>query len=250
MTGFERQSKILELLKERRFVTVDTISAVLYASGATVRRDLAVMAERGLIKRVRGGAVLFDGISQDLPRLLRENQNVDGKKIIAQFALQFLHDSMTVFLDSSSTAVALAERMGEFQKLSVVTNSIPAACYLNDTSNATIYLCGGVITNHNATMGPSSISFAEGICGDVMFFSCRGFSPEFGTTESNMDASAVKVQMLKNVQKRILLCDSSKIGRTFFCKCCPTEKIDVLITDQKPPQEFLEKLPPSMTVLY
>ena len=236
MTGFERQSKILELLKERRFVTVDTISSVLYASGATVRRDLAVMAERGLIKRVRGGAVLFDGISQDLPRLLRENQNVDGKKIIAQFALQFLHDSMTVFLDSSSTAVALAERMGEFQKLSVVTNSIPAACYLNDTSNA--------------TMGPSSISFAEGICGDVMFFSCRGFSPEFGTTESNMDASAVKVQMLKNVQKRILLCDSSKIGRTFFCKCCPTEKIDVLITDQKPPQEFLEKLPPSMTVLY
>lgn len=250
MTSYDRQTKILDLLKENKYMTVQNISASLFSSGATIRRDLADMAERGLIKRVRGGAVLFDSIAQELPRILRENLNTEKKKRIAQLALPFLHDSMTVFLDSSSTTVALAEKMDSLKKMTVITNSLPAACHLNDSSNATIYLCGGLISNHNATAGISTVSFVKQICADAIFFSCRGLSTEFGTMESSIDIASVKMQMLENAQKRILLCDSTKIDKVYFYKCWPIDKIDVIICDQRPPLSFTNALPESVELIY
>lgn len=63
MISYERQNEILELLKERRTVTVEFLCRRLFASGATVRRDLAEMAQKGLLERVRGGATLISGAS-------------------------------------------------------------------------------------------------------------------------------------------------------------------------------------------
>ena len=71
MISYERQNEILELLKERRTVTVEFLCRRLFASGATVRRDLAEMAQKGLLERVRGGATLISGASQDAPRTRR-----------------------------------------------------------------------------------------------------------------------------------------------------------------------------------
>jgi DeoR/GlpR family transcriptional regulator of sugar metabolism len=249
-TSYERQSKIVELLKTKKFTSVEFLCQRVYASGATIRRDLNALAERGIIQRVRGGAILPDGSNQDLPRIIRENRNVEEKKHIAQLALPFIHDASTIFLDSSSTCVALAEKMDNFKKLSIVTNNIVAAQVLNENSSAMIYLCGGLIKNHTATVGLNAIMMVDQICADIMFFSCVGFSAEYGTTETNSEGAELKKTMLKNARRKILLCDSTKINQQYFYKCCPVNKIDVIITNKKPPDEFLRALPGSIKLVY
>jgi DeoR/GlpR family transcriptional regulator of sugar metabolism len=249
-TSYERQRKIVELLKDKKFTSVEFLCEKVYASGATIRRDLNELTERGIIQRVRGGAVLPEGSNQDLPRIIRENRNVDEKKHIAQLALPFIHDASTIFLDSSSTCVVLAEKMDIFKKLSVVTNNIIAAQALNETSSATLFLCGGPIINHTATVGPNAITMVDQICADIMFFSCVGFSAEYGTTETNFEGAEVKKAMLRNARRKILLCDSTKISQQFFYKCCPVNMLDVIITNKKPPDEFLRALPDSVKLVY
>ena len=54
----ERQNQILEIIKEKVFVRVDELAARVYASPATIRRDLALLDQAGLIQRLHGeGAV-------------------------------------------------------------------------------------------------------------------------------------------------------------------------------------------------
>ena len=89
MISYERQNEILELLKEHHTVTVEFLCRRLFASGATVRRDLAEMAQKGLLERVRGGATLISGTSQDAPLLVRTQKDREKKKAVAGLAAGF-----------------------------------------------------------------------------------------------------------------------------------------------------------------
>lgn len=103
-----------------------------------------------MLERVRGGATLISGASQDAPLLVRTQKDREKKKIAAGLALDFLEDNMTVMLDSSSTVTCLAAQLARFKNLSVVTNGIETAGVLNENTSFKIYLCGGLIQNNSS----------------------------------------------------------------------------------------------------
>ena len=115
MLPLERQEKILEILSKRKAITVDELCSELYSSGATIRRDLAALESNRLIHRTHGGAVFIDGTANDFPLTLRESKNMLLKERIAAKALPLIHDGMTLFMDSSSTVNAVAERLNGFR---------------------------------------------------------------------------------------------------------------------------------------
>ncbi len=246
----ERQAQILELLKQKGFVTVDFLCGQLFASGATIRRDLAVLENRGMLKRVRGGAIAYNGINSDLPLLLRGNTNIELKKHIGAIASTFVRDSMTLFMDSSSTTRCIVERIIDRHNLSIITNSIVIAYVLSTFSNVKVYTSGGLIKNNATMIGSAALNMVRDRYADVFFFSCAGLSAEYGTSETNEDSVEMKRAMFENSTKRILLCDHSKFDIVFSYKCFPLNRIDVLITDQKPPESFIRKLPASLRLLY
>lgn len=250
MLSYERQNQILELLKEHQCVTVPFLCKKLYSSGATIRRDLTEMNEKGLIARVRGGAALMEGTNQDAPYMVRSNQDIEKKKIIMNLALSYVTDSETLFMDSSSTVTFLATKLNQFRNLSIVTNGIATSNVLNDYSSAKVFLCGGMIKNNSSTVGQIAIDSIHNFRADKLFFSCCGISLEAGLTEANEDNTAVKRQMLKNSKMHILLCDSSKFHQEFFCKSCDISGIDLIITDQKPDDAFLHTLPVTTKIVY
>ena len=107
----ERQEEILKILKQNRSATVRALAQKLYVSDATVRRDLMEMQNLGLLKRSHGGAVLLEN-ADEISIFVRMNENADEKERTATNALKYLpNDFETVFLDSSSTVLALAQRM-------------------------------------------------------------------------------------------------------------------------------------------
>lgn len=241
MLSYERQQQIMELLQKRRSVTVEYLIKKLYASGATIRRDLQEMQRQGLLTRVRGGAVLIDGGNQDKPPILRAQQNTAQKERIARLAMRCIEDASTLFLDSSSTVTAFARRLESFagqRELSVMTNGLFTIHALNELSCVTIFDCGGVIKNHSSAVGPTALSALESFHADVTFFSCCGFSLDIGTTEASEENAAVKRVMCRNAKRRILLCDSSKFDKDFFCKVCAAPDITRIITDSPPPEPY------------
>ncbi len=250
MISYERQNEILELLRKHRTVTVEFLCHRLFASGSTVRRDLTEMAQKGLLERVRGGATLISGPSQDAPLLVRTQKDREKKKIVASLALNFLADNMTVMLDSSSTVTCLATQLAKFKNLSVVTNGIETASVLNDNTSFKIYLCGGLIQNNSSLVGSLAQETLEHFRADVLFFSCCGISAPDLVTEANEETAAMKRLMLRNAKKKILLCDSTKMNREYFCKSCRVEEIDAIITDAPPEQTLLAALKKQTQVIY
>ena len=237
MLTMERQAAILQVLKERSCATVGYLCGRLYASAATVRRDLADMEARGLLTRVRGGAALPAGGGSDAPLLLREAVEPEKKVYIAELAAELLRDSATIFLDSSSTVTALARRMAPFRNLTVLTNGVVTQNVLNDATSARVYSCGGELRNHSSFTGPSAVRTIRDFHADYFFFSCCGFSPAYGSTEAEEENAAVKRALLENARVRVLLCDSTKFGRDYLCRMCGIEQIDVIVTDRQPDWE-------------
>jgi DeoR/GlpR family transcriptional regulator of sugar metabolism len=236
----ERQQRIIEIIKKRKCATVSYLSRELYASEATIRRDLVEMQKRNMIKRVRGGAALIEGISSDEPLLVRMNRDREKKEYIARLALRYVSNGATLFMDPSSTVTVLASHLGEYDGLTVLTNGVMSLNILNEKTTARVFCSGGLIRNNSALVGQSALDGISKFYADVLFFSCCGVSIACGSTEALEDNATVKRAMFENAAKRILLCDSTKFDTNYFCKVCDVNDIDVIITDKKPSDKFLE----------
>lgn len=238
MLSIERQQKIIDILKDHHSASVNLLCKKLFASEATVRRDLAQMEENGLLNRVRGGAAFIEGPNKDAPLLVRAGKNRDKKEKIAQIALRYVKDSSTAFMDSSSTVTVLAQRLAEFKNLTIISSGLSTIQVLNENTTAKIICCGGEIHNHSSLVGQMAIDTASAFCADACFISCCGLSLDCGTTEAVERNAVIKKIMCKNSKQRILLCDSTKFNQKYFCKACGFDSIDLIITDEKPDDAF------------
>lgn len=238
----QRRAQILELLQREKFVTVDGLCRRLYASPATIRRDLAEMEAQGSLLRMRGGAGLPEGSNSDMPLLLRTQKEREKKEKIASLAVRYMENASTIFIDSSSTAYCLARMCGDYTGRSVVTSGLSTLNYLNERTDAAVYCTGGRLLHQSSFIGPQGVETIRGFFADVLFFSCCGFSVENGPTEAEEQNAIVKRAMVAGAKRKILLCDSTKIGHDFFCRVCPTGEIDVVVTDKAPDGPTAEAL--------
>lgn len=239
MLPLERQNKILEILAKREAATVDELCAILYSSGATIRRDLQILENNGLIRRTHGGAVHIDSSSSEFPMTLRENENLAAKEIVVGRAVKLIKDGQTLFMDSSSTVCLLARRLGGFQRLRVVTNGLKTANILAETDGIEVYGTGGRLRdNAMSFVGSAAQQFVQGFNADIAFISCRGVDPEVGITDSDENEAELKRLYIRNAKRVVLLCDSSKLGQRSFCKISPLDAVWKIITNVQLPAEY------------
>lgn len=248
MLIFQRHQQILDILELQRFVTVQQLCDQLYVSGATIRRDLAEMEKQGLITRVRGGAVAADGLKGDKPYLLRSGENREKKLALCRLAQGLVSDGATLLMDASSTAAMLAAMLSGVRGLSVVTNGLKTINALTEHTDAKIYCSGGLLLDASSMWGQTAISTISHYHADLLFFSCKGLDAVCGVTDSSEENAQIKRHMLRSAKKTVLLCDSSKLGRSYFCRICPPDDLDIIVTDAPPPPEFLQAV--RCTVLY
>ncbi len=239
MLPLERQNQIIEILKSRRAATVDELCRALYSSGATVRRDLNLLEKDGLLKRTHGGAVLLEEGSHDTPMMLRENENISSKQLIAKRALPLIKDGQTIFLDSSSTCCVLAGALSKFSNLRVITNSLKSLNILSSFPGVTAYCTGGRLNGRALSLtGSAAVSFASRFHADMAFISCRGVDEEIGITETSEEETAVKAAYVNKSDRTVLLFDESKLGKKYFSKICDFSDVSYFICNKELPEKF------------
>lgn len=241
MLALERRNLILEKLQEEKRVVVNELSQLYNVSEETIRRDLEKLEKDGLATKSYGGAVINESTSIDMPFNIRKKRNVTGKQKIAELLVDLIQDREYITLDASTTAVFVAKAIKNKECLTVITNSIEILIELSDVSDWNIISTGGNLKEgYLALVGSRANETFEYLNVDKAIISCKGIDMQKGITDGMEEFTQVKKMMLSAAKEKILLADSTKFGRIAFSKICSINEIDIVITDIKPDDEWLE----------
>ena len=232
LNASERRATIMRLLDATGRVAVGELSKLTKVSDMTIRRDLEALEHEGLLKRTRGGAVSVTSLSYEPPYILRKDTNADDKARIGQRVASLLREGETIILDVGTTAVEVARALKGRQNLTVLTSNLWAAAILADEPGIVLLLTGGRARNRERSLvGHLATRAFDELVFDVFVMGAAGVHQEFGITEYNVDEAQVKRAAVDASQRRIIIVDSSKLGKVAFAKVCDLDQVDVIVTD-------------------
>lgn len=232
MLAVERRRRIVEIIRSRGVGTVAELAGVLGASEITLRRDLRVMADDGLLIRTHGGAVLPFGLAHEPSYSEKAVQAAEEKAAIARLALGMVRAGDSIVLGPGTTTMALARLLVDFPELTVVTNSLLVAQVLMSANRVEVMLTGGTLRRSiHALVGPATEGSLRSLRASLAFISGNGMTGERGlSTPSPLVAAADKALAASAVQV-VVLADHTKIGHETMCQTTELAGISVLITD-------------------
>jgi len=235
------------VISERAFVRVDELSSQFGVSEVTARSDLAVLAERGQIARIRGGAMPRPGLGRESPFEEALASYATEKLAIGRAAADLIHDGDSVIVDVGTTALAVARAIvarTDLQDVVVFTNGLKTALELEPAiPRITVVVVGGTLRPlQHSLVEPLATRMLEQVAVGTVFLGCNGIHAAAGVTNINLPEAHVKQQMLKIARRRIVLADGGKVGRVELAHLCPVEEIDLLITGESADPEALDAL--------
>lgn len=242
MLAIERRNSILEKLQAERRVVVSELSILYDVSEETIRRDLEKLENEGYVIKSYGGAVLNENANLDLPFNIRKNKNVVGKQKIADLISQTIYDGDYIFLDASSTAVAIAKTIKGKKGLTIITNSLEIAIELLDVPDCKVISTGGeIVSTAFGLVGHVTDKTIRSYYVDKTIVSSKGLDIDKGFTDSDERHANNKRSMLESARVKILAVDSSKFDRVSFAKIGDLRDITMIVTDTKPEDKWLKK---------
>lgn len=226
----ERQTQILNLLGNQKRITVLELAELLKVSDVTIRKDLATLEEKGLLKREHGFATLPD--SDDIStRLLF---NYETKHRIARKAVEAIADGETIMIESGSCCALLAEEIVLNRRgVTLITNSVFIATFLRDKVGTRIILLGGEFQNEAQVMvGPLIKKCAENFHVEKFFMGTDGFNEQGAMSGDMMRAESVRY-MAESARRKIILTESKKFSQSGTVQLLKYEELDTIYTDEK-----------------
>lgn len=240
----QRQLQLAGLLQGTESVALDALARRFGVSTQTIRRDLIRLEQQGLVKRTYGGAITREALDRSEPAFVaRFKVRSTEKHAIARLALTLVRREETLFLDASTTALALAQMLPDEWAGEVIVTSLPAAIEIARRSHVRLTVVGGEFRHSSRSFGgPLAEQALQDLCVTTAFISARGIHPQRGLTEANASEAAIKRIVLPNAERAIALIDSSKIGIAATHRFAPLSAIDMLITDVQAPPDLLQLL--------
>lgn len=232
----ERRDAIMVLVEQRGEVAVSELAERFEVSPLTIRRDLSYLEEQRVVVRQHGKAVLDNPLGR--PSGTRRVRSI---RTIATEAASLVEDGDCIFINASSTALAIVEHI-RAQDVTVVTNN-GKALFLASSPHVSLLLTGGEIRPPKASMtGEDALRCIERVTATKCFLGTSGFSPIHGLTSATAPEPAVNAAMLDHALTRVVVADSEKIGRTSSFHWGDPGDIDLLITDTGATDEQLQAL--------
>jgi DeoR family ulaG and ulaABCDEF operon transcriptional repressor len=241
----ERHNLILKLVDERSIVSVGDLLDLLGASEATIRRDINTLAERGEVKRIRGGAEAVRPRLQahlvGMPFALSQDISVPQKRSIARAAAELIAPGESIIINGGTTTFALVEFLADHD-LDILTNSFPIAAKLLATSRNRITLPGGTLyREQNIILSPFHNDTIENFWGNKLFTGCYGIN-RFGMMEADPLIVQAQTKLLSRTEDVIVMADSSKLRQKSAMIVAGLNRISTVITDDGARPDELEAL--------
>jgi DeoR family transcriptional regulator, fructose operon transcriptional repressor len=226
----ERRQRVLDLVSRKGFVGLAELARAVKVSESTLRRDLDHWDERGLVKRIHGGA-MFVGDDSSLPALEeRSSSQLAEKRLVAREAAARIRDGDAVLLDGGTTTLEVA-RLLVGRSLQIVTNSLPIANLFASNRETDLVMLGGyVYPRTGVALGPLTVRMMQDIHVHQTILSIGGLT-ERGLFNSNLLLVEAERQMMQCADEVVVVADHTKIGRSNLAFLCELAEVDLLIVD-------------------
>jgi DeoR/GlpR family transcriptional regulator of sugar metabolism len=233
----ERRQRVLELVNRQGFVSLTDLARAVGASESTVRRDLEYWDQKGVVRRVHGGAMQA-GDGANFPALEeRLHSRIEEKRAIAAAAADRIQDGDEILLDGGTTTLELA-RLLVGRPLQVVTNSLPIAQVLLNSRETDLVMLGGfVYPKTGVALGPLTVRMMEDVHVQQTLMSVSGITAK-GLFNSNLLLVEAERKMMRCADEVVVIADGSKFGRQALAHLCELSDIDVMIADPSVPAEY------------
>jgi DeoR family ulaG and ulaABCDEF operon transcriptional repressor len=230
----ERHNLILKLVDERSIVSVGDLLDLLGASEATIRRDINTLAERGEVKRIRGGAEAVRPRHQPhlvgMPFSLSQDISVPQKRAIAREAVELCQDGEPIIINGGTTTFQMVHFLTG-RRMPIFTNSFPIAEHLLKHSKNTVMLSGGTIyREQNIILSPFDNDVTRNFYARRMFMGAQGLGP-LGLMEGDPLLIQAEQKLIDQADELVVLVDSSKFRQRSSLILCGLKRIATVITD-------------------
>jgi DeoR/GlpR family transcriptional regulator of sugar metabolism len=230
----QRHTHILERLRADGTVRVADLMRELGVSDMTVRRDLEVLEAQGHLVKVHGGATLLRESAMHEPAFdTKRSLERDAKLAIARSAASLVEPGMAIAVSAGSTTYEVSRWLSDVPRLTVVTNSVPAAevLYHGGRSDQTIILSGGVRTPSDALVGPFAVSALRAVNVDIVFLGVHGMHERAGFTTPNMLEAETNQALIETGGRLVVTADHTKWGVTGVSTIARLSEADTVISD-------------------
>ncbi|HET6443929.1 MAG TPA: DeoR/GlpR family DNA-binding transcription regulator [candidate division Zixibacteria bacterium] len=233
----ERQSEIVRLVSEKERVSVSELSQRFGVSGVTIRSDLQTLANQGLLVRTHGGAVPNNQRVTILSLTARLQLREQEKRRIGRAAAENINDGDAIFLDTSSTTLAIAKNLKKHRYLTIITNSLAVAQEMLDSPASEVVMTGGRLRRDTASLvGTDGLEMLRDFHIQKGFFGVHGITLEAGLTDVSVDEAEVKRPLISMCHQVIAVFDSTKWGKIGLASFAELDQIDQIISDDAPVQ--------------
>jgi len=237
----ERQQHIMAHLTRNGRVSVSELSLMFGVSEVTIRADLQTLAAADLLVRTHGGAVLATR-APELSLALRRQQQVNAKERIGTAAAEFVANGDAIFLDASSTALALAQVLRQRRDLTILTHSLSVAESMLNAPGVTVVMTGGTLQREtDSLMGTDGLAILRKYNLKTGLFGAHGLSFPEGLTDVSAGEAEVKRQVVALCRQVVALIDATKWGRVGPASFARPEDLNMIITDAQAPIELVEQ---------
>jgi DeoR family fructose operon transcriptional repressor len=230
-----RRARILERVERDGGATLHELASEHAVSPVTVHRDLELLSEEGLLKRVRGGARSLPDVRGRIETAwnARMREAAAEKDAIDECARDLVRDGSTIFVDASSTGLALARALEQRPptELTLVTNSPAIALGLTADSIHVIVPPGELNQHMRVLTGRWTVEFLRELNIAAAFISAAGITLEQGLTTSRSALADTLNAACEAAATTVGLFDSSKFHRASLLSIRPATALDLIVTD-------------------
>ena len=232
-----RLAAILSMLQQSGSVSVEDLRNRLAVSVVTIRRDLGILEERGLLRRTHGGAepiepLFYEPFRNDRSFQAQVSRFAAEKRRIGRAAAALIKPGETIALTPGTTTTEVIRGIPHNHNITVVTNTVNIAMELSKRKDISVFVTGGYLHGDwFSLIGPTAMHALDQLVVNVLFIGADGIDAAWGATCFNTDEAALNGTMVKHAQRKVAVVDHSKFGVVAGWRICQSGDLNVLITD-------------------
>ncbi|MDX1475745.1 MAG: DeoR/GlpR family transcriptional regulator [Reinekea sp.] len=238
----ERLTRILELVNQSGFITIEDLANTFDVTHQTIRRDLKLLDDEGLIQRFHGGAGQSSTVS-NTPYSNRKISFPEEKKRIATRIAEEIPDFASMFINIGTTTEAIADALMNHTGLTIITNNLHVASIMSRKDDFKIIIAGGVVRNRDGgIMGEATIDFVSQFKVDYAIIGISGIDESGDLLDFDYQEVRVSKAIVENSRNIFLAADHSKFGRDAMTRLGNITQVDRVFTSAMPPPKIVELL--------
>jgi DeoR family glycerol-3-phosphate regulon repressor len=239
MTPNPRQLELLERVRARGSVSVEALAAAFQVTLQTVRRDVKMLADAGLLARFHGGVRVPSSTTENIAYRQRQLLNEAAKQRIARAVAKAVPEGCSLILNIGTTTEAVARELLHHKGLRIITNNLNVAAILSGNANCELIVAGGVVRSRDGgIVGEATVDFVRQFKVDIGLIGISGIEADGSLRDFDYREVKVAQTIIEHSREVWLAADHSKFNRPAMVELAHLSQVDMLFTDAPPPPEF------------